>query len=79
MYRFNSLLYTIYKLVPCFDVIVSNYNILTRIFNSPFFFFVVCDSYFWEYLKAKVCTHKPTIVEELKAAIREEMAAILFK
>ncbi|GBL97289.1 hypothetical protein AVEN_84982-1 [Araneus ventricosus] len=35
-----------------------------------------CDFFLWGYLKAKVYTHKPKTLDELKDAIRLEIAAI---
>lgn len=35
-----------------------------------------CDFFLWGYLKSKVYTHRPRSIEELKDAIRQEIAAI---
>ncbi|GBN05156.1 hypothetical protein AVEN_182362-1 [Araneus ventricosus] len=35
-----------------------------------------CDFFLWGYLKAKVYTHKPKTLDELKDAIRLEITAI---
>ncbi|GBO00069.1 hypothetical protein AVEN_246996-1 [Araneus ventricosus] len=39
-------------------------------------YLAACDFFLWGYLKAKVYTHKPKTLEELKDAIRLEIAAI---
>lgn len=35
-----------------------------------------CDYFLWGYLKSRVFTHRPRTLEELRAAIRQEIAAI---
>ena len=35
-----------------------------------------CDFFLWGYLKAKVYSHRPGTIEQLKEAIRQEVAAI---
>jgi len=35
-----------------------------------------CDFFLWGYLNAKVCARRPGTVEQLKEAIRQEVAAI---
>jgi len=36
----------------------------------------LCDFFLWGYLKAKVYAHHPGTIEQLKEAIRQEVAAI---
>ena len=38
--------------------------------------FAPCDFFLWGYLKTKVFEHHPRTIEELKAAIRQEIARI---